>query len=145
VAAERNQRLLAQAKSGAGPVRVLAELNKGESKLIGPVISTGDLLYWVENRAALGTRTENLAMLPHAGGEVTLLGLTGGSVGVLRLDPERRKIYWVSGLGSVGALSLATPGAISFLAQDQEMRGGMTADAGYIYWASLTGIMRVAK
>ncbi len=63
-----------------------------EGERVGPLISDESNLYWANNRGVLGTRQENLAMMPTQGGPVTDLGNIGSASTIMRLSVGRTSL-----------------------------------------------------
>jgi hypothetical protein len=74
------------------------------------------------------------------------LGVNGKN-GVLRHDPVRETLYWVSGSSRRGAVVSyrLTDRTLTLLADGRSVRRGLDMDADYLYWSEDGGIMRLAK
>ncbi len=142
----RGPNLFVQPRSG-GPIAKLV----GDQESIGPVASDGTNVYWGNNRSVLGTRTENVAMIPRSGATPAAdLGLSGGigQLGALRLDSKRRRLYWMSCPASSVPITTMDLDSKRFdnLIEEQNSEGcGFADDDTHLYWATRNGIMRLAK
>jgi hypothetical protein len=137
--------LLMAPKEGGSAIKLAIVAN---TDLVGPMSSDGAFVYWVSNRANLGTGQENLAMISKAGGPVTDLGRIGLAASQVRLDVARQKLYGSSSgtlnRDIVFSLSL-TDKSIDRLAENQTVWGGLAQDRQYLYWCSQTALMRTSK
>lgn len=115
---------------------------------VGPLVAAGNELYWASNRANLGTREENLAVMAKAGGEIGDLGNIGSGSAIMRLDATRNTLYWTTkgGWKYDRVLSFAiAERKLTIMAEGSAVYGGMAEDDRYVYWAGQTSVMRLAK
>ena len=124
--------------SGGGPTTKLV----GDQEQIGPLVSDGTNVYWGNNRSVLGTRTENIGMIPRSGAtSATDLGLSGGAgqLGVIRLDRKRQRLYWMTCPNASVPITTMDLDSKRFdnLIEGQSSEGcGFTDDDTHVYWAA---------
>lgn len=137
--------LLMMPKEGGAAVKLATVASR---ERVGPMISDGDFVYWANNRAQLGTGLENLAMVAKSGGAPADLGVIGFPVAQIRHDRDRRRLYGTTSRSShrdvVFTVSTADR-TVTQLAEQQHVWGGVAQDERYLYWASETAMVRMAK
>ncbi len=120
---------------------------------VGPMERIGDEIYVVNNRTALGSRQENLAVLSLPDFSMRDLGKTIGPVANMHHDVARNTLYWTSSFENVMSYSL-TSGRIERLAVSPASHIYYNAqDETYFYWSSQdfnpktrkNAIMRIRK
>jgi hypothetical protein len=142
----RGPNIFAQPRDG-GETRKLV----GDQEQIGPLASDGTNVYWGNNRSILGTRTENIGMIPRAGGtSATDLGLSGGvgQLGVIRLDAQRQRLYWMTCPNASVPITTMDLESKRFddLIEGQSSEGcGFADDDTHLYWAARNTVMRLPK
>jgi hypothetical protein len=142
----RGPNIFVQSRGGGAITKLV-----GDQDSVGPVASDGTNVYWGNNRAVLGTRTENLAMIPRSGATGAVdLGSPGGigQLGVIRLDRARQRLYWMTCPNEsvpISTMDLATREKVDLRAGQSSEGCGFADDATYVYWAARKAVMRAAK
>jgi hypothetical protein len=116
-------------------------------QMAGPMRKLGKDLYFVNNRAVIGTG-ENMAVLRAGGGAPLDLGPVWGQVVRLLHDEQRQTLHWVTGLspvaGKVAVLHLDTR-RTELLLENVDVMGNSAADEDYIYWPGDQALLRLQK